>query len=200
MPSRKPAPRRRKRAPQLPASLAVTINGASFFVPTKFNVTTVKADVWARRPELAVHIAHISQIWNLIELKFAETFVRLARSDRQAVGAMFLSIQSIPTKLEMLRRLAADSLNPSDQVLFDSLCGRFRRLSKKRVNVIHGVWGINDDRPYAIFLTKNVFDLTQGHSDSEYTAEKFRRDERDLMSLLVDLQEFVNNLCGIVES
>jgi hypothetical protein len=168
-------------------------------VTAKLNVTTIKADVWAHRPELAVHIAHISQIWNLIELKFAEIFVSLARSNRQAIGAMFLSVQSTPTKPEMLRRLATDNLSPSDQVSFESLCGRFGRLAKRRVNIIHGVWGINDDHPHSIFLTKNFFDLAQGHTDSEYTAEKFRRDERDLMSLLVDLQKFSNHLYGIAE-
>jgi hypothetical protein len=163
----------------------------------KLSVTTVKADVWTYRPELAIHIAHISQIWNQIELEFAQIFVRLARSNRQAVGAMFLSIQSTPTKLAMLRRLAADSLNTTDQVVFEGLCRRFNSLSKKRTNVIHGVWGINDDYPDSIFITKNFFDILAGHEDSEYTANKFKRDERELMALLTDSQKFRNNLWGI---
>ena len=154
------------------------------------------ADVWRHRPALAIHIAHISQVGSLVEIHLASIFTYLTGSNRQAIGAMFLSVVSLPTRLTMLRTLSADKLSDADKKELVRLCEQVNKFSKKRVSVIHGLWAIRDDRPASIFMIKNFFASQQ--RAQEYDESRFKQIETELLSLLIAVRKFDNRLWGVV--
>ena len=157
-------------------------------------------DVWRQRPELAEHVATISQIWSLVEYELALTFTILSGSNL-ALGRVFFDIVGLQPRLQMLRGLInAYVKDDIDRKLYTDLQERLRKAGRLRNDIVHGLWDIRDDRPDMIFLGR-PFPLTMAEAQPvPYTARRVTDTVKDFGSLYTDVSKVRDRMLSLAQA
>jgi hypothetical protein len=165
-----------------------------------FIIHTRSWDVWRQRPDLAGHIAAISQIWALVEYELALMFVILSGSNL-ALGRVFFDIVGLPPRLQMLHSLINTYMrDKADKQRYDDLQQRLRKAGSLRNSIVHGLWDIRDDRPKTIFLT-HPYPLTTAEATSvPYTKRRFTDTAKSFGLLYRDIVAFRSHLSTLAQA
>jgi hypothetical protein len=101
----------------------------------------------AERPDLAVHIAVISALWNEIEAQIAVFLASLLGTEGKTVMSVFVALQSDVAKRRAINSIVLLKLSAEDRAKFEKILTRVYERYFERNKVVHGSWGIGPDYP-----------------------------------------------------
>lgn len=103
-----------------------------------------ESEIIAKRPELAVRIAVVSNCWTGLEMELGETLARLLHAQPEVGLAIYEAILSVELKRTVVKKAAiAAALNETQQEVLTKLLAKAKYLYDERVKVEHGFWGLS---------------------------------------------------------
>jgi hypothetical protein len=162
--------------------------------PGQQPVAMAHSGVWRERPKLAIHIAHVSQIWALIEAELALVFQQLSGSSRIAMMSAFSFVLAIHTRLNMITKLADDLFGDDERARWRGIKGRIESAAERRNEIVHGLWCTYEDDVDAVFLSKPVPRRPGDLRLTRYTHPDFVEIENELEATRHELTLFSRQL------
>jgi hypothetical protein len=119
-----------------------------------------KPDTMARRPKLAVKIAHAIAQWSENEILLGGFLAFLLHANQKAALAMYSGLENRSAQLRLLTA-AAEATLPADhfQAVAALLTCIVRPAMKERDRLAHWSWGYSDDLPDALMMAEPSYNL-----------------------------------------
>jgi hypothetical protein len=117
-------------------------------------------DTMARRPQLAIKIAHCIAQWSENEVLLGGLLAFLLQANQKAAAAMYSGVDNRAAQLRMITA-AAEATLPTDhfEVIGALLSAVVRPAMKERDKLAHWTWGYSDDLPDALLTAEPSYTL-----------------------------------------
>ena len=130
----------------------MSFEGSDLDMPQPIHYSTgipvdFRPEVLFRRPQLALHIALISYLWNEIEAKIGVFLAILSGNEGKTVISIFTAIQSDVAKRRIIDTIAELNLNEAEQTKFQAILKKISERYVERNRIVHGSWGISPRYP-----------------------------------------------------
>lgn len=97
-----------------------------------------------QRPNLARHIATIAAMWTQVEINIGHILSAMCGIQFNISTAIYVALVSTSARIDALNAIAETRLNKKTQEKLALLLKEFRKRSKERNNIVHGLWGISE--------------------------------------------------------
>ena len=128
----------------------MSFEGSDLDMPQPIHYSTgipvdFRPEVLFRRPQLALHIALISYLWNEIEAKIGVFLATLSGNEGKTVISIFTAIQSDVAKRRIIDTIAELNLNEAEQTKFQAILKKISERYVERNRIVHGSWELAHD-------------------------------------------------------
>ncbi|UCI17869.1 hypothetical protein FJ970_22570 [Mesorhizobium sp. B2-1-8] len=104
------------------------------------------------RRELCTQIGVITNMWSMIEHELQLIYLRMLGRNAKAARIIYNAVPSDPARLQIVKRVAKEVLEPDDVAQLDKLLTAISARKKERNLVVHGRWATSADFPDALLL------------------------------------------------
>jgi hypothetical protein len=98
--------------------------------------------VFRDRPQFAVLLAEIANLWNLFELDLIELFTLCLNTDRNTAAKLLAAMHTLSPRLQLIRVAVESTLSEELSNEFVANIDTIRRRHTERSRVVHGLWSI----------------------------------------------------------
>lgn len=156
-----------------------------------------------QRPELAVHIANIANMWSQVETMQGLVLASMLRSEASLVISMFTSLSGAAAKNAVFQAVADEKLTLDQLKRLEQIIKDTKKAGSQRNDVVHGCWHIADKYTDALIWrdprdaaaeyaelisaasTQSLFDMTKlGRNTLIYKKRDFQDIERKINAVL----------------
>ena len=112
-------------------------------------------DTMAKRPKLAVMIAHCITQWSEVEIHLGALLTIILHANEKAAMAMYAGVENRAAQLRLIDAAAEASLPTEHYSVISMLLTTIvRPATKERDRLAHWVWGYTDELPDALLIAE----------------------------------------------
>ena len=150
------------------------------------------------RPELASYIAAITTSWNRVDVELGLLLAAMLGAQAEHAVTIYATLVSSPPLISSLLAIGKKRLNQGRYEELEKLLKKYRKISGKRNDIIHGIWAVAPGVDSGLVYLNPVEDLTFTVSFlNNWSNPEFQDEANKRQYLVYEAHDFQHKLDSI---